>query len=148
MERSRKAVLAAVIVAGVAVFGYTQYASASQIQVGVASSDLLGEDGETYTYDIVLRFENPSLLVLAAGQTEFDIFADGQAVGSGHLEPFTLPPLGSAHASGTYETSGSDESADVRISGTTKYDLLFASVDVPFVHHPTKEQAREFIHQG
>ena len=148
MERSRKAVIAAVLVAGVAAFGYTQYASASQIQVSIARSDLVAEEAGLSTYEITLEFDNPSLLALAAGQTTFDILSGGEAVGSGQLEPFTLPPLGKARADGTFETSGDGGSRDVSISGATEYDMLFASVSVPFVHHPTEEQAREFIHRG
>ena len=33
------------------------------------------------------------------------------------------------------------------ITGTTKYDVFFTSIDIPFVYHPTEEQAIEFIHQ-
>ncbi|RNJ77950.1 MAG: hypothetical protein EB829_05835 [Nitrosopumilus sp. H8] len=149
MERSRKVGLVALFVAGMVAFGYTQYASATQIQVNIAQSELLDEYGERSRYDIVLEFENPSLLLLTAGQTKFEIIADGRTVGNGHLEPFTLPPLGSVHASGTFETdSDSGESRNVKISGTTEYDILFATIKVPFVHQPTEEQAREFIHQN
>ncbi|RNJ74626.1 MAG: hypothetical protein D9C04_04750 [Nitrosopumilus sp. B06] len=149
MERSRKVGLIVLFVAGMAVFGYTQYASASQIQVNIAQSELLGEDGDRSRYDVILEFENPSLLLLTAGQTKFEIMADGQKIGSGQLEPFTLPPLGSAHATGTFETdSDTDKSQNIKISGTTEYDILVATIKIPFVHQPTEEQAREFIHQG
>ena len=41
----------------------------------------------------------------------------------------------------------SEEFSDVVISGVTKYDIFFTSIDVPFVYFPTEDQAREFIHQ-
>ena len=34
----------------------------------------------------------------------------------------------------------------VKISGTTKYDLVLTSLEVPFVYYPTEDQARKFIH--
>ncbi|MDA7940443.1 MAG: hypothetical protein MPI95_07095 [Nitrosopumilus sp.] len=138
MERRGKVLVAVLVAASVAVFGYTQYASASQIRVGVAES----EDGR-----ITLEFENPSLLPLAAGSTEFMVISGGEAVGSGRLDPFMLPPLGGARADGTYEQSG-EASGDVVITGTTEYDVLFASLRIPFVHHATEEQASEFIRGG
>ena len=41
-----------------------------------------------------------------------------------------------------------DEISQVRISGITKYDVLFTSIDVPFVYYPTQEQASAFILQN
>jgi len=36
----------------------------------------------------------------------------------------------------------------VTISGVTKYDVFFTSIDVPFIYFPPEEQAREFIQQN
>ena len=71
-------------------------------------------------------------------------------VGKGKLEPFTLQPLGSTYVSGTFRSEGAagDVTQPVKIAGVTKYDMLLASIEVPFVYHPTAEQAMEFIHQG
>jgi len=44
--------------------------------------------------------------------------------------------------------SSDSESTEVKISGVTKYDVFFTSIDVPFVYYPTADQAREFIHQN
>ena len=153
MEPSRKAGIIALVAIGVAIFGYAQYASASHISVNMAHNELLSTDGDGSDYYIELEFENPSLLVLTAGQTEFVIESDGRAVGQGVLEPFTLTPLEETTVSGTYHTpsggggTGGDAST-IRISGSTEYDVLFASIGIPFEYYPTDEQARDFIHQS
>lgn len=153
MESSKKKGIVALAIIAVAIFGYSQYASASHITVNVAQSELLQTDGSVSDYNIKLEFENPSLLVLAAGETEFFIESDGETVGEGMLEAFTLSPLNDVMVNGTYRTNSEgnikeSESVDIRISGVTEYDLWFTSIDVPFVYHPTGEQAIDFIHQG
>ena len=149
MRSSKKGGLIALFVVGMAIFGYSQYASALQIQVSVIQSELLGENKDGLDYNIEIQFENPSLLILAAGETEFYITANNEIIGSGQLVPFTLQPLDSSHVKGTFHTDSNvdKESKSLKISGVTKYDLIFTSIDVPFVYYPTKEQASEFIHQ-
>ncbi|MGD2107239.1 MAG: hypothetical protein PVH93_06480 [Nitrosopumilaceae archaeon] len=150
MENSRK-VLIIVFVIGMSIFGYSQYALASQIGVVITQSDLIEENEEFSTYNIELEFENPSLLILTAGETDFLVIADDKTIGEGKLEPFTLLALSSKSVRGTFHTESNLESENlpiVKISGITKYDVLFSTIDVPFVYYPTEEQAREFIHQN
>jgi len=150
MKSSKKVGLIVFFVLGMSIFGYSQYASASQIEVSVTQSELLSENEKGSNYNIELQFENPSLLILTAGDTEFFIIANNKMVGAGQLEPFTLQPLGSSFVKGTFHTDSNvdGESQSVKISGVTKYDIFFTSIDVPFVYYPTEEQAREFIHQN
>ncbi len=149
MNKPRKALIITFVV-GMVIFGYSQYASASQIGVIITESDLIEKTDQKSTYNIVLEFENPSLLILTAGETDFLVIADGKTIGEGQLEPFTLPALGSSLAFGTFQTESNSKSEEVpvvMISGITKYDVLFSTIDVPFVFYPTEDQAREFIHQ-
>jgi len=134
---------------GTSIFGYSQYASASQIGVSISQSELLNEDDKGSNYNVELKFDNPSLLLLTAGETEFFVIANDEIIGKGNLESFTLQPLESSYVKGTFHTDANtdDKSNSVRISGVTKYDMLITSIDVPFVYYPTEEQAREFIHQ-
>ena len=150
MKSSKKGGLIVLFVLGMSIFGYSQYASASQIGVSITHSELLNENEKGSNYNIELQFENPSLLILTAGETEFYIIADNEMVGKGQLEPFTLQPLGSSYVKGTFHTYSNvdEESKSIKISGVTKYDIFFTSIDVPFVYYPTEEQAREFIHQN
>ena len=150
MKSSKKGGLIVLFVLGMSIFGYSQYASASQIEVSMTQSELLNVDEQGSNYNIELQFENPSLLILTAGETEFFIISNNEMVGEGQLEPFTLQPLDSTYVKGTYHTDSNvnDKSQSIKISGVTKYDLFFTSIDVPFVYYPTEEQAREFIHQN
>ena len=149
MNSSKKGGLIVLFVLGMSIFGYSQYASASQIGVSISQSELLNEDEKGANYNIELEFDNPSLLILTAGQTEFFFISNDEIVGKGELESFILQPLDSSNVKGTFYTnSNNDQSDSVRISGVIKYDIIFSSIDVPFVYYPTEEQAREFIHQG
>lgn len=150
MKSSKKAALI-VLVIGLGLFGYSQYASASQIGVVITESQLLEENAKGSTYNLQLEFDNPSLLVLTAGETEFTLTANDERIGDGTLDAFVLPPMDKTTVQGTFVVDNekeSDEVPVVRISGITKYDVLFTSIDVPFVYYPTEDQARAFIHQN
>lgn len=142
----KKALAAIIVTAAIIIFGYTQYASATQINAKITESKLLEKSDSGSLYNLQLEFNNPSLLILNAGKTEFTIIADDRTLGAGVLDPFMLPALGKASTSGTFlRDQSADESSEVVISGVTKYQMLFASVDVPFTYYPTYEQTREFI---
>lgn len=153
MKSSKKALVIFLII-GVASFGYIQYASATQIGVIVTESHLLEKNDSGSTYNVQLEFDNPSLLVLNAGTTVFIISVEGQKVADGVLEPFVLPAMGKVTVEGTYQTNQKSESVEdeeismVTISGVTKYDVFFTSIDVPFIYFPPEEQARDFIQQN
>jgi len=150
MKSSKKGGLIVLFVLGMSIFGYSQYASASQIGVSITQSELLNENEKGSNYNIELQFENPSLLILTAGEAEFFIIANDEIVGKGQLESFTLQPLDSSYVKGTFHTNSNveGESQSVKISGVIKYDIFFTSIDVPFIYYPTEDQAREFIHQN
>lgn len=95
----KKAIAVVVIVASLIIFGYTQYASASQINAKITKSNLLEKSDKGTLYNLELEFDNPSLLILNAGKTEFTIIADDQTLGGGELDPFMLPALGKATTS-------------------------------------------------
>jgi len=146
--KSSKSGLIILFVLGMSIFGYSQYASASQIEINMTQSELLIEDEKGAKYNIELEFVNPSLLLLTAGETEFFVIINDEMVGKGQLESFTLQPLESSNVKGIFHTdSNNDESKSVKITGIMKYDILLTTIDVPFVFYPTDEQAREFIHQ-
>ena len=85
-------------------------------------------------------------MTLPAGETEFSVFYDDEMVGKGILKSFTLYPISSSYVDGTFTTDqNSNESKSVKISGIIKYNLLIASIQVPFVYYPTEEQTRKFI---
>lgn len=150
MRSSRKVVLIAFLV-GVILFGYSQYAFASQIEVGLTRSDIIEEDEKGFVYEIELEFENASFLLLTLGKSQFDIYDNGKKIGSGNLDNFVLPPLSKISVDGTFVTDSKisdDKTNNLRIDGILDYDLRFLSIDIPFVYYPTNDQAREFIDQN
>ena len=147
--KSSKNGLIILFILGISIFGYSQYASVSQIEVKIIQSELLSDDEKGSNYNIELQFDNPSLLVLTAGKTEFFVINNNEMIGKGQLESFTLQPLDSINVKGIFHTdSNNDEPKSVKITGITKYDILLTTIDIPFVFYPTEEQAREFIHQN
>ncbi len=149
MNNSKKIIIISFVLA-ISIFGYSQYASASQIGVMITESDLIEETEKGSSYNVELKFENPSLLILTAGETDFFVISDGKTIGEGKLEPFNLQPLDSTLATGTFQTESKikeKETSVVKINGITKYDVLFSTIDIPFEFYPTEEQAREFIHK-
>ena len=130
----------------VSILGYSQYESVSKISVSISENLIMHENKNNSNYKIELEFQNPSLLTLPAGETEFFVFYDDEMVGKGNLESFTLYPISSIYVEGTFTTdTNSDESKSVKISGITKYDLLITTIEVPFDYYPTDEQTRKFI---
>jgi len=149
MKSSKKAGIVVLFLLGMSVFGYLQYASASQVGVSISQTELLDETENGSNYNVELRFENPSLLIMAAGETEFFVISNDEIIGKGKLESFTLYPLDNTFVKGVFhiDSNTNEESESVKISGVTKYDIFIASIDVPFVYYPTQQQAMEFIHQ-
>ena len=148
MNSSNKGGLVILLILGMSIFGYSQYASASQIEISMTKSELLSENEKGSEYNIELQFDNPSLLILTSGTTEFFVIANEQMIGKGQLEPFTIQPLDSTFVKGTFHTdSKNNDTQSVKITGVTKYDAFITSIEIPFMYYPTEEQAREFIHQ-
>jgi hypothetical protein len=149
---ARKKTLLILLFVGMGVFGYSQYASASQIGVIVTQNEFLEKNESGSFYNVQLEFTNPSLLILNAGKTDFTILIEDTKVADGVLEPFVLPSMSKVNVKGIYfEEDKSQiqktESPQVSINGVTKYDVFFTSIDVPFIYIPSDDQAREFIHQ-
>lgn len=149
MKSAKKAIIIFMIIAGL--FGYSQYASASQIGVIVTDSTLLSEDDRGSMHNLQLEFNNPSLLTLTAGETKFVVYVNDERTGDGTLESFVLPALSQSLVYGTFQTDSkfqAESDGVVKISGVITYDVLFTFIDVPFVFYPSEEQSREFIHQN
>lgn len=143
----KKAIIIILAIIGITVFGYTQYASASQISVVITSSKLIEKTDKGSLYNLELEFKNPSLLMLNAGKTDFTLSTEDKTLGGGTLDPFILPAMGKITTNGIFlkDQKADSENPQVKISGTTKYQLLFATLDVPFTYYPTQDQTREFI---
>ena len=143
----KKAVAVVLAIIGIAVFGYIQYASASQISVAITNSKLIEKTDKGSLYNLELEFKNPTLLMLNAGKTDFTLSTEDKTLGGGILDPFMLPAMGKVTTNGIFlkDHNTDPKNSQVKISGTTKYQLLFATLDVPFTYYPTQDQTREFI---
>ena len=150
MVNSKRGGIVLIFILTIAIFGYSQYASASQMEINITNTELISEDEYGSNYDIELEFVNPSLLILNTGDTKFFLVADNQTRGEGTIEPFILQPLKTSYVNGEFYTNPNDKNVSdlIKITGTTKYNIFFTDIEIPFVFHPSDEQAREFIDQN
>jgi hypothetical protein len=151
--RTSKKVIAGILFFAIGIFGYSQYISASNIGVIVTENEFLEKRDTVSVYNVQLEFQNPSLLVLNAGETDFTITVEDTKIADGVLEPFILSSMSKATVNGVYLKEdqpkiNENQSPTVKISGITKYDMFFTSLEIPFIYFPSDDQAREFIHQG
>ena len=138
---------------GIGIFGISQYISASNIGVIVTENEFLEKKDTVSVYNVQLEFENPSLLVLNAGETDFTITVENTKIADGVLEPFILSSMSKVSVNGIYLKEDlieieENQSPTVKISGITKYDVFFTTLEIPFIYFPSDDQAREFIHQN
>jgi hypothetical protein len=141
-----KTITLVLLLSAILVFGYSQYASALQINAKILQNNLIQKSENNARYNLQLEFNNPSLLFLTAGKTEFTIISDDKIIGKGQLDAFSLPALGTATTDGVWiKDQSASENSQIKISGITKYQLLFTSVDLPFTYYPSYEQNRKFI---
>ena len=69
MKLSKKKSVIILFLLLVAVLGYSQFESVSQISVSISENTIINEDKNNLNYEIELEFKNPSLLTLPAGET-------------------------------------------------------------------------------
>jgi len=153
MKRNSKIALVCII-AAVAAFGVVQYISLSHLHVSIVQSKVMERTNQGTLYSLQLQFNNPSLLILNVGKTDFLVSANGENLGTGVLQPSTIPALGKTISQTPFladnavldKYNTSDNTPSLKLTGTSKYDLMFTSVNVPFTYYPTQQEAREFIH--
>ena len=153
MERRSKIAIVCIISA-VAVFGFVQYISLSHLHVSIVQSKVMERTNQGTLYNLQLQFNNPSLIILNVGKTDFLVLANGENLGTGVLQPSTIPALGKTVSQTPFladnavldKYNGTDNTPSLKLTGTSKYDLIFTSVNVPFTYYPTQQEARDFIH--
>lgn len=142
------------IIVVLAIFGYLQYASATQLHVSMKSSEIIERTSGGTLYRINLEFENQSFMILNIGRTDFVISVEGENLGAGILEPTIIPAKGRSIVETPFLADNTvldkyeqnENSPSLRLDGTTTYNLLFTTLKIPFTYYPTQEEAREFIH--
>ena len=150
----RKPKIAIIIVGIIGAFVFSQYAAAMQLNVSMRNSEIVERTDAGTLYQINLEFENPSLMILNVGKTDFLISAEGENLGAGILDPTIIPPMDKIVVETPFLADNavldkyekSDNTPALKLAGISRYNLWFTSLDIPFTYYPTQEEAREFIH--
>ena len=154
MQKNSKIIMIIAIVGAVSAFGYFQYVLVTHLHVSIVDSKIVERTNDGTLYNMHLEFKNPSLMILNVGKTDFVISVEGQDLGRGILEPSTIPAMGNTIQKAPFladnaildKYNKNDNVPSVKLTGTTKYDLLFASINIPFTYYPTQDEASAFIH--
>lgn len=155
MQRRSKAVIIAVcVVAALGIFAYSQYLSATHLSISILESKVMQRNADNSLYNMTLQFQNPSLLPINVGETDFVISINNENLGTGTLQPLLIPPMGKIASQAPFTADNkildkynkSDSVPNVKLTGTSKYGISVISVNVPFTYYPTEQEAREFIH--
>lgn len=153
MEKRTKIIMISAIVAAVGVFGYIQYLSVSDIHISIVQSKVVQTTSEGTLYNLKIKFQNPSLLFLNVGQTNFAVSANGESLGTGVMQPSLIPAMGKVVSQTPFLANNAvlnkykdtNNIPSLKMTGTSQYNVLFATVSIPFTYYPTQNQAREFI---
>ena len=153
-RRSKISIIIISIIAVLAIFGYLQYAAATQLHVSMKSSKIIERTDDGTLYTINLEFENSSFMILNVGRTDFIISVEGENLGAGVLEPTIIPANGKSIVETPFLADNKildkyeqkENSPSLRLDGSIAYNLLFTTLKIPFTYYPTQEEAREFIH--
>jgi len=153
MEKRNKIIIISVIVAAVGIFGYIQYLSVSDLHVSIIQSKVVDRNDTGTLYSLQLQFNNPSLLFLNVGKTNFVVSANGENLGSGVLQPSMIPAMGKTVAQTPFladttvlnKYNNANSVPNLKLTGTSQYNVLFTTVSIPFTYYPTQDEARAFI---
>jgi hypothetical protein len=153
-KKSKVAITAIVITATIGTLGYFQYSSITDLDVSIRDSKIVEQTNIGSLYQMQIEFENPSFMILNVGRTDFLVSVENENLGAGILEPFAIPAMGKAIVDAPFladntvlsKYNNNDVPPSIKLSGITRYNLLFTTLDVPFTYHPTQDEAREFIH--
>ena len=153
MEKRTKIAVISIIVAAVGIFGYVQYLSVSDLHVSIVQSTVVQKTDQGTLYNLQLQFNNPSLLMLNVGKTNFMVSANGENLGTGVLPPSVIPAMGKSISQTPFLADNSvlnkynknDNVPSLKLTGTSQYNILFTTVSVPFTYYPTQDEARAFI---
>lgn len=153
MQKNTKIAIVCTI-AAIGIFGFVQYQSASHLHVSIVQSKVIERTDQGTLYNLQLEFSNPSLLILNVGKTNFVLSANGEDLGTGVMQPSVIPAMGKTVSQTPFladntvldKYNNNDNIPNLKLIGTSKYDLMFTSINIPFTYYPTQQEAREFIH--
>jgi len=150
----KKSKIAIIIIGVIGAFVFSQYAAVLQLNVSMKNSEIVERTDAGTLYQIQLEFENPSLMILNVGKTDFLISAEGENLGAGILDPTIVPAMNKIIVQTPFLADNaildkyekSENTPSLKLAGISRYNLLFTSLNIPFTYYPTQDEAREFIH--
>jgi LEA14-like dessication related protein len=153
-RRSKVIIIVVCVIAAIGIFAYSQYTSATHLSISILESKIIQRNDNNSLYNMTLQFQNPSLLPINVGQTDFVISINGENLGTGTLQALVIPPIGKISSQAPFTADNtilhkydkSNNVPNVKLTGTSKYGISIISVNVPFTYYPTEQEAREFIH--
>jgi hypothetical protein len=154
VERRSKIVIIACIIAALGIFSYSQYLSVTHLSISILESKVVQRNDNNSIYNMTLQFKNSALLPLNIGKTDFIISINNENLGTGTLQPLVISPMGktisqapfTAYNTVLHKYDKNDSVPNIKLTGTSKYEILIISVNVPFTYYPTEQESREFIH--
>ena len=154
MERRSKVIITICIITALGIFSYSQYISATHLSIAILSSKVIQRNDNDSAYNMTLQFQNPSLFPITVGKTDFVISINDENLGTGILQPIVIPPMAkiasptefNAYNTILHKYDKEESVPNIKLIGTSKYEIIFISVNVPFTYYPTESEAREFIH--
>ena len=150
----KKSKIAIIIIGVIGAFVFSQYAAVLQLNVSMKNSEIVERTDAGTLYQIQLEFENPSLMILNVGKTDFLISVEGENLGAGILDPTIVPAMNKIVVQTPFLADNaildkyekSENTPSLKLAGISRYNLLFTSLNIPFTYYPTQDEAREFIH--
>jgi len=154
MERRSKVIMTVCIIVVIGIFAYSQYVSATHLSTSILESKIIQRNNNNSIYNMTLQFQNPSLLPITIGKTDFIISINDENLGTGTLQPIIIPPMEkitsqtqfNAYNTILHKYDKNESVPKIKLTGTSKYEIMIISVNVPFIYYPTEPEAREFIH--
>jgi len=142
MQKNPKIIMIIAIVGAIGAFGYFQYISVTHLHVAIVDSKIVERTNDGTLYNMQLEFKNPSLMILNVGKTDFVISVEDQDLGSSILEPSTIPAMGKTVEKTPFLADNAilniynknDSTPSIKLTGTTKNDFFFASINIPFTY--------------
>ncbi|MDE1840058.1 MAG: hypothetical protein KGH87_09085, partial [Thaumarchaeota archaeon] len=140
MERRSKIIIIVCVIVAVGIFGYSQYLSATNLSISILESKIIQRSENNSLYNMTLQFQNPSLLPINVGQTDFVISINNENLGTGTLQPLVIPPMGKISSQTPFTADNtildkynkSSNVPNIKLTGTSKYRISIISVNVPF----------------
>lgn len=155
MKKAGRAAGILIIAGAIAAFAILEIDAARNLDMVIDDSTLLSRDDNTSLYDVSLQLTNQRFILLSAGQIEYTITVNGEALGTGTINPFYLGPYDGATVGSEfrahndvldkYENTLHRQHVDLDASST--YKLYALSFEVPFGYTPTVEQVDKFVVQ-